>query len=124
MTEAVRPETDGRIGAIAASAAGVAAAGALTCAACCILPFALPAAMLATAGGALAWLASIYKGAVVAAVVLVTAAWFWVTWQSFRARRRPAVTTVLVMLAASAMLALAYFWPAIEPIAFAALTAR
>jgi len=124
MTEAVRSETGGRTSAIAASAAGVGAAGALTCAACCILPFALPAAVLATAGGALAWLASIYKGAIIAAVVLVAAAWLWVAWQSLRTRRRPAVTTTLVMLAASAMLALAYFWPAVEPIALAVFASR
>ena len=45
MTDTARSETSGRSAAIAASAAGVAAAGALACAACCILPFALPAAI-------------------------------------------------------------------------------
>jgi hypothetical protein len=40
-----------------------------------ILPFALPAAALAVAGDALAWLATMYEGAIVAAIALVAAAW-------------------------------------------------
>lgn len=124
MTDTARSETNDRGAAIAASAAGVAAAGALACAACCLLPFALSAATLAVAGGTLVWLASVYEGAIVVAIALVAAAWVRVVWQSWRARRRPAGTTVLVMLAASSMLGLAYYWPAIEPIAIAALNSR
>lgn len=124
MTDTARSEINDRGAAIAASAAGVAAAGALACAACCILPFALPAAALAVAGGTLAWLSSVYQGAIVVAIALVAAAWAWVVWQSWRTRKRPAGTTVLVMLAASTMLGLAYYWPAIEPIAIAALNSR
>lgn len=124
MTDTVRSTRSNRGAALVASAAGVAAAGALACAACCILPFALPAAALAIAGGALAWLASIYEQAIVAAVALVAAAWVWVVWQSWRTRRRPATATVSVMLAASAMLVLAHFWPAIEPIARVVLATR
>jgi hypothetical protein len=124
MTDTARSARGNRGTVVATSAAGVAAAGALACAACCILPFALPAAALAVAGGALAWLAGIYEGAIVAAIALVAAAWIWVIWQSLRARKRPAAATVVVMLGASVMLALAYFWPAIEPIAVAALNAR
>ena len=84
----------------------------------------MPAAALAGAGCTLAWLSSIYEGAIIAAAVLVAAAWIWVVGQSLRTRKRPAATTVLVMLMASAMLALAYSWPVLEPIAVAALTAR
>jgi hypothetical protein len=124
VTEAAPPKSTYRGGPIAASVAGLAATGALACAACCILPFALPAAALALAGGALAWLASIYKWTIVAAVVLVAVAWIWVAFQSVGARKRPAVATVLVMLAATAMLALAYSWPLIEPIVVANLIAR
>ena len=124
MTDSAPSETGGRGAALAASAAGVAATGALACAACCILPFALPAAALALTGGALAWLASVYEGAIIAAAVLVAVAWIWVVRQSLRTRKRPAATTILVMLGASAMLALAYSWPAIEPIAVAWLIAR
>jgi hypothetical protein len=124
MTEAAPSKTVHRGAPIAASAAGLAATGALACAVCCILPFALPAAALALAGGALAWLASIYEWATVAAVVLVVIAWTWIVFQSVRTRKRPAVTTVLMMLAATAMLALAYSWPLIEPIVVAKLVAR
>ena len=124
MTEAMGSKTNGRGAPIAASAAGVAATGALACAVCCILPFALPAAALAVAGGALAWLASIYDGAIVVAVVLVAAAWIAVVRQSLRTRKRPAAATTLVMLAPSAMLALAYYWPIVEPVVIAKLAVR
>jgi hypothetical protein len=124
MTDTARSERGDRGAAVAAAAAGVAAAAALACAACCILPFALPAAALAVAGGALAWLASIYEGAMVAAIALVASAWIWVIRQSLRTRKRPAAATALVMFGASVMLALAYYWPSIEPLAVAAIRAR
>lgn len=75
MTDTAPSETNDRGATIAASAASIAAAGALACAACCILPFALPAAALAVAGGTLAWLANVYEGAIVVAIALVAAAW-------------------------------------------------
>lgn len=124
MTETAQSGVDSRGAAIAASAAGGAATGALACAVCCILPFALPAAALAVTGSALAWLASIYEGSIIVAVVLVAAAWIWVARQSLQTRKRPAAATVLMMLTASAILAVAYFWPTIAPFAVAALTAR
>lgn len=124
MTGAELPMSGKRGTSLAASAAGTAAAGALACAACCVLPFALPAAAMAVAGGALVWLASVHEEAIDAATALVAAGWVWVVWQSWRTRKRPAAATVLVMLAALAMLTLAYSWPAIESIAVAALTTR
>lgn len=78
MTGAVPPTPGKRGTTLATSAAGAAAAGALACAACCVLPFALPAAVLAVTGGALAWLASIHQGVTVAAIALVAAGWVWV----------------------------------------------
>lgn len=106
---------------LATSAAGTAAAGALACAACCILPLALPAAVLAVAGGALAWLAGIHEEVIAVAVALVAVGWIWVAWQSWRTAKRPATATVLVMLAATVMLGLAMSWPAIEPVAVTAI---
>lgn len=73
------------------------------------LPCPLPCRRIA--GSALAWLSSIYKGTIIAAVALVAIAWTWVTWQLLRIRKRP-MATVLMMLAVSGMLALAYYWPA------------
>lgn len=124
MTEAAPPKSTYRGAAIAASVAGLAAMGALACAACCIVPFALPAAALALAGGALARLASIYEWAIVAAVVLVAIAWVCVAFQSVTASKRPAVATMLVIFGATAMLALVYSWPLIEPIVVAKPVAR
>lgn len=65
MTDTAPPARGKRDTNFVAPAAGVAAAGALVCAACCVLPFALPAAVLAVAGGALAWLASVNEQAIV-----------------------------------------------------------
>jgi hypothetical protein len=124
MTGTTGSDRGDRGTAVAASAAGIAAAGAFACAACCILPFTLPAAALAVTSGMLAWLASIYEGAIIVAIALVAAAWIWVIRQSLRTRKRPAAATVMVTLGASVMLALAYFWPAIEPLAVAALGVR
>ena len=99
-------------------AAGLAAAtlatGAVACAACCVLPFALPAAVLASGGGILAWFASAYAWATALAVLAVVGAWGWIAWQTRQTRRRPAASTVYVMTAATALTAVAVLWPSIE----------
>lgn len=115
MNEAAQSKSDGRGGQIATSVAGLAATGALACAVCCVLPFALPAAALAVSGSVLAWFSHLYRGATYAALFLVAVAWVWVLVQSWRTRKRPATTTVFAMLAATAMLALAFSWPFFEP---------
>jgi hypothetical protein len=51
---------DGRSDAPGTKIAGAAAAtGALACGVCCVLPFALPAAILALSGGFFAWFGSL-----------------------------------------------------------------
>ena len=49
----------------------------MVCAACCVLPFALPAVVLASAGGVLAVFAQAFWGALYLAAVMVGGAWFW-----------------------------------------------
>jgi hypothetical protein len=53
------------------ASATVVAVGALSCAACCVLPFALPAAILTMTGGALAWLGRLVPIATAMAALIV-----------------------------------------------------
>jgi hypothetical protein len=99
---------------VVGATAAIAATGALACSVCCVLPFALPAAILATSGGVLAWLGSATPWVTTIAVVAVTGAWMWVGIQSVRAMRRPALSTLRTMAAASAMLVAALAWPHFE----------
>ena len=98
-----------------------AATGAVACAACCVLPFALPAVALASVGsivvllaGALAWITGL-------AVIAVAGAWTWVGWQSLRSRARPAASTLYMMGGATALTAVAVMWPRVEPVVIRAL---
>jgi ABC-type Na+ efflux pump permease subunit len=86
-----------------------------TAAVCCVLPFALPAAALASFGGLLAWLAGDHWWATMAALTAVVAAWLWVAYRSYRSEKRPAKSTVVVLLAATALFGVAFIWPSIEP---------
>jgi hypothetical protein len=90
------------------------ATGAVACGACCVLPFALPAAALASAGGILAWFAGMHVWITALAVLAVIAAWVWIAWQSRRTRCRPAASTLSVMVAATALMGLAVLWPLVE----------
>lgn len=100
---------------VAGGAAALAAIGALACGVCCVLPFALPAAVLDASGGVLAWFAGLTP---------------WITRAgprrghrrlslgrppTLRTRRRPATSTLITIAAASALLAVALAWPRIEP---------
>ena len=99
----------------AAATAVTVATGAVACGACCVLPFAMPAAALAATGGALAWLASVHAIVTVSAVLAVVGAWSWIGYETFRTGLRPATSTLYVMTAATGLLAVAMLWPVIEP---------
>jgi hypothetical protein len=98
----------------AGATALTAAAGAMACAACCVLPFALPAAALASVGGVLAWVDHIHIWVTRLAIVAVVVAWGWIIGQSAKARRMPGATTLYVMLAATALAGTALAWPLLE----------
>jgi hypothetical protein len=104
---------------VAGKAAGgvalVSAAGAVAACAVCVLPLALPAVLLAGAGGVLAWLGNAHVWMTGVAVVALAAAWLWVWRQSARSRVRPAVSTLTMMGVATFLVASALFWPDIEP---------
>lgn len=107
---------------IVGAAAAMAALSAVACGVCCVLPFALPAAVLAVTGGTLAWLGRMQGGVTGLAALAVTGAWIWVGAQSWRTRRRAAPSTLLTLGGATLALAAAVAWPWIEAIIVRRLT--
>lgn len=97
-------------GAVAATAS----LAAVTCGVCCVLPFALPAALAGTLGGVFAFFESAFPWMRWAAILAVMAGWLWVLWQSLRTGKRPARSTLLVMMFATIALAVAMMWPLLE----------
>ena len=99
-------------------AAGVTAmtlsTGAVACGVCCVLPFALPATILASAGSLLAWFVKLHVWVTILAVLSVAGAWGWIAWQTRRTRRRPATSTLFMMGAATVLLTVAVLWPLLE----------
>jgi hypothetical protein len=98
--------------------AATASVAALACGVCCVLPLAIPAAMLGTFGGVIAWFAHAYSWLTPIAVAALAGGWLWVAYQSKRSGKRPARATMVIMGFATAMMVLAYLWPHFEgPIA-------
>jgi hypothetical protein len=115
-SDATSPISGKRPGAKAAALTAVTlATGAVACGACCVLPFALPAAALAATGSILALLANAHAWITGLAILAVIGGWSWLAWQTVRTRRRPAASTLYVMVAATALSAIAALWPVIEP---------
>lgn len=112
MSANVKKPDNRAVGAVAATAS----AAALACGVCCVLPFALPAVLLGSIGGVLAWFANIYQWLTPIAVLAVVAGWAWIGYQSHATRRRPARRSLIVMAFATAMMIAALAWPTIEPI--------
>jgi len=99
-------------------AAGVAAVtlstGAVACGVCCVLPFALPATVLAGTGSMLAWFVNMHVWVTILAMLAVLAAWGWIAWRTRRTSRRPAISTLFMMGAATVLLTVAMLWPLLE----------
>lgn len=108
MTEQKRPMMG------ASAVAITAATGAVACAACFVLPFALPAAMLAGFGSVLAVFASADAWITPLAVIAIAGAWAWIGWRSLLSRAWPARSTIYVMGAASALTSIAIVWRQIQ----------
>lgn len=116
--DAATPEPGVRF---ARAAAAITATGAVACGVCCVLPFALPAAILAVSGGFLAWFGRLMPWMTTVASAAVAVGWLWVIVQTLRARRRPALSTMLTMSVATLMLLAALAWPHVERLLFALL---
>lgn len=102
----------------AAKAAVIAAGTAAACTACCVLPFTLPAIVLANIGGILTVLDHAHGWMTWLAIAAVAAAWVWIGRQSLRARVRPTTSTLAVMGFASIVMMLAASWPLLKPAVF------
>lgn len=106
---------DGHTGTKAAGLAGITlATGAVTCGACCVLPFALPAVVLAGTGTALAWLVGAHVWITGLAILAVLGAWAWIAWQIVRTQRSPATSTLYMMVGATSLTLIAVLWPLLE----------
>lgn len=103
--------------------AATASTAALACGVCCVLPFALPAAILGSMGSTLAWFSTFYRWLVPIAVLAVAAGWGWVGYQSWLTKRSPTWGTVVTMAFATSMITAAWMWPTFEPTARALLKA-
>jgi hypothetical protein len=112
-----RAKPDGKIAATAA-VSGLAAAA---CASCCVLPFVLPAVLLANVGGVIALLDHAHAWVTRAAIAAVACAWCWVILQMIRTGRAPARSASIMMVLATVLTLMAASWPLIEPMAFRAL---
>jgi len=99
---------------MASTAATTLAIGALACGVCCVLPFALPAVVLASTGGLIALVAQTFWWALYLAIAMVAAAWLWVARDVRRTGRRPAPSTLLTMWLATIALVAAILWPLVE----------
>ena len=88
--------------------------GAVACGVCCVLPFALPATILASTGSLLAWFVKLHVWVTILAILSVVGAWGWITWQTRRTRRKPATSTLFMMGAATVLLTAAVLWPLLE----------
>jgi hypothetical protein len=101
VEESARPVGQGAVrepgGRIIVAAAAASASGALALAACCVLPFALPAIVMAGSGGIIAWLMGAQDWILALAFLAVAGGWFWIGWQSFRRKARPERSLLGVM---------------------------
>lgn len=104
-----------------AGAAAMSGLAAVACAACCILPFTLPAVLLAGFGGAISVLDHAHVWVTRAAVGAVGCAWSWLFYQVVRTGKRAARSTSITMVIATLLTLSAASWPLVEPLAFNAL---
>ena len=105
----------------AAATASVTALAAVACTACCVLPFTLPATLLALTGGSIAVLDHAHLWVTRLAIAAVIAAWLWIIWQRRKTQRPIARATMALMIAASLLSIVAASWPWIEPAVFSTL---
>jgi cytochrome bd-type quinol oxidase subunit 2 len=110
-----------KIGGKVAGASAMTALAAAACTSCCILPFTLPAVILAGAGSTIAMLDHAHIWVTLVAILTVACAWLWIVWQVRKTRRRPARLTIVVMIVATLLTTIAASWPVIQPIAVNAL---
>lgn len=98
-----------------AGAATISALAAAACTSCCVLPFLLPAVILANIGGMLAILDHAHVWVTRAAMIVVACTWIWIWYQAAIGRRKPSRASMLWMTLATTLTLTAVSWPLIQP---------
>jgi hypothetical protein len=98
----------------AGAAAMTLSTGAVACGACCVLPFTLPATVLASTGSLLSSFVHMHWWFTVLSVLAVMGAWGWIAWQMRRTGRKPATATLVMMTASTVFMMVSLMWPLIE----------
>ena len=93
-----------------------AAVVAAACTACCVLPFTLPAVVLASAGGLIATLDHAHGLMTTLSVAVVICAWAWIVWRSRTTGLKIRASVLAAMCAATVLTATAALWPVIESV--------
>jgi hypothetical protein len=105
-------------------AAGTAVATAIVaaaCTACCVLPFTLPAVVLASAGSLIAVLDHSHGLMTKLSIAVVVCAWGWIVWRSRTSGLKIRSSVLAAMCAATVLTATAALWPVMESTVFHAL---
>jgi hypothetical protein len=89
-------------------------AGALACGPCCVLPFMLPATVLASTGSLLSFFVHTRWWFMALSVIAVIGAWGWIAWQMRRTKRKLSTTTLVMMTASTLFMTISLLWPLIE----------
>ena len=105
-------------------AAGTAVATAMVaaaCTACCVLPFTLPAVVLASAGSLIAVLDHAHGLMTKLSVAVVACAWGWIVWRSRTTGLKIRSSVLAAICAATMLTATAALWPVMKFAVFHAL---
>jgi hypothetical protein len=101
-----------------AKAAGAAAmtlsTSGLACVACCVLPFTLPATILASTGALLSAFIHMRWWLLALSVIAVITAWGWLGWQIRQTGRKPSTGTLTMMTVSTLLMTISLLWPLIE----------
>jgi hypothetical protein len=112
---AAKPAAQEPPGAKAAGAAAMTlSTGALACGACCVLPFTLPATILASIGPLLSAFIHMRWWLMALSVIAIIGAWGWLAWQMRRTGRKPSMSTLAMMTASTLLVTVSLLWPLIE----------
>ena len=106
---------------LAATASMMTALAAVACTACCVLPFTLPATLLALTGGSIAVLDHAHGWMTKLAIAAVAGGVAWIAWQRWKTKQPLARSTLALIFAASLLTATAAHWPRLEPMVFKTL---
>jgi hypothetical protein len=113
--------TPKKTGSTLAATASITALAAVACTACCVLPFTLPASLLALTGGSIAVLDHAHGWMTKLAIAAVVGGAAWLAWQRWKTKQSLARSTLVLMIAASLLTAAAAHWPLLEPVVFKTL---